>query len=84
MPLFVLMLAGMFLGTAWAEDPVYFADPKLKQAVESLQKAIRLSPSLGVAHFNLGVALQQQGKPDAARKEFAIACKLGIQQGCDR
>ncbi len=32
---FAVMLSCAFLGTAWAEDPVYFADPKLKAAVEA-------------------------------------------------
>jgi hypothetical protein len=30
-----LMLSGLFGGMAWAEQPVYFADPKLKAAVET-------------------------------------------------
>jgi len=30
-----LALSGILLGTAWAEDPVFFADPKLKEAVEA-------------------------------------------------
>ncbi|MBN1507022.1 MAG: hypothetical protein JW955_09255 [Sedimentisphaerales bacterium] len=29
-----LILSAFFLGTAWAEDPVHFSDPKLKAAVE--------------------------------------------------
>jgi len=29
-----LMLSSVLLGTAWGEDPVYFADPRLKAAVE--------------------------------------------------
>ena len=29
-----LVLSSLLLGTAWAEEPVHFADPKLKAAVE--------------------------------------------------
>ena len=49
----VLTLSGVFLGTAWAEDPVHFADSALKAAVEKTLWISDPTPSDMLALTNL-------------------------------
>jgi hypothetical protein len=49
----VLTLFGVFLGTAWAEDPVHFVDPALKAAVEETLWISDPTPSNMLALTNL-------------------------------
>lgn len=44
--------------------------------IQAHKIAIKLAPSLAVAHFNFGCALQQTGDPISALDEFYVARKL--------
>ena len=46
------------------------------QAIESLQTAIKSDPDSGIAHFNLGVAFDQQGNLQRAQGEWQQAARL--------
>ncbi|HEX6974831.1 MAG TPA: redoxin domain-containing protein [Vicinamibacterales bacterium] len=46
------------------------ADKKVKDAEEDFRAAIALDSSLGVAHFNLGVALMRQSRDDEGAAEL--------------
>ena len=46
------------------------------EAVRILQKAVDASPDYAPAHFNLGVAFNQEGQKEPALDEFAAAIKL--------
>ena len=39
-------------------------------------EAVRLKPGYAEAHYNLALALQQEGKDEAARAEFAKAYEI--------
>jgi hypothetical protein len=57
---FVLTLSSVLLRTAWAEDPVYFADPKLKQAVGAALSVSDPTPSdmlalISLTAYNSGI-----------------------------
>ena len=45
-------------------------------AISQFRSAINSSPNYAPAHFQLGLALRQQGKPDEAQEEFRTAAKL--------
>jgi Flp pilus assembly protein TadD len=42
-------------------------------AIPELQHALRLAPALGVAHFNLAIALEKTGRLEEALKEYQLA-----------
>jgi tetratricopeptide (TPR) repeat protein len=46
------------------------------QAIATLQTAIKSDPDNGIAHFNLGVALDQQGNLQRAQSEWQEAARL--------
>lgn len=46
------------------------------QAIETLQTAIKSDPDNGIAHFNLGVAFDQQGNLQRAQGEWQQAARL--------
>ncbi|MGC9394376.1 MAG: tetratricopeptide repeat protein [Anaerolineae bacterium] len=48
-------------------------------ALAALEMAVRLSPTLGQAHYLHGLALQAAGKLDDAQKTFVRAADLGYQ-----
>jgi tetratricopeptide (TPR) repeat protein len=48
----------------------------IEQAAQAYQKAVEAAPSWVEARINLGTALYQLGKLDAAYEEFAAACEL--------
>jgi tetratricopeptide (TPR) repeat protein len=48
----------------------------LKGAISQFRAAINSSPNYAAAHFELGVALLQQGKPEEAQEEFRKAATL--------
>ena len=54
----------------------YSRTARLPAAEEMLRRAIGYDPNNKSAHYLLGQVLQQQGRTDEARKEFAIAEKL--------
>ena len=45
-------------------------------AISQFRSAISSSPNYAQAHFQLGMALRQQGKADEAQEEFRTAAKL--------
>jgi serine/threonine-protein kinase len=49
---------------------------QLPDAVRYLTAAVALRPDSAVAHYNLGFALQEQGKPDEAAAEYREAIRL--------
>jgi tetratricopeptide (TPR) repeat protein len=59
-----------FLGIAYTQTG------RLGLAVKSLQEAIEQDPNLAEAHLNLGFAYQKLRRPDAAKMEYAAACRL--------
>jgi Flp pilus assembly protein TadD len=59
-----------FLGIAYGHTN------RLRQAVESYRRAIKLDPALAEAHLNLGYALQRLGDPAGAQKAYEQACRL--------
>jgi tetratricopeptide (TPR) repeat protein len=54
----------------------YSRTARLPAAEDMLRRAIGYDPNNKSAHYLLGQVLQQQGRADEARKEFAIAEKL--------
>jgi Flp pilus assembly protein TadD len=46
---------------------------KLDEAVTAFRTAIRLEPNSALAHYGLGIALKEQGKPDEAIAAFREA-----------
>lgn len=45
------------------------------QAVDWFHRTLRLAPGLAAAHYNLGLALQEQGEPAAARQAYLAAIR---------
>lgn len=61
---------------AWAYNLWGFADLGAERpaaALRKLRRAVELNPSFPVARYNLGLAYQQLGQPDAALREYALA-----------
>jgi O-antigen ligase len=59
------------------------------RAVKAFREAIDRTPEAWVSHFYLGELLAQEGKPEAARREFETASELNprsaaVQQALDR
>jgi Flp pilus assembly protein TadD len=48
----------------------------IEGAISQFRVAINSSPNNGTAHFELGMALRQQGKSDEAQEEFQKAAAL--------
>ena len=48
----------------------------LDGAISQFRSAIHSEPNSSVAHYQLGLALQQSGKKDEAKKEFEKAAEL--------
>jgi Flp pilus assembly protein TadD len=48
----------------------------LDGAISQLESAIHAEPTYAAAHYQLGLALQQSGKKDEAKKEFEKAGQL--------
>jgi tetratricopeptide (TPR) repeat protein len=67
-----------------AEDPKsllglglgYLEHNRYDEAIEALVRAVRLDPSLTLAHYDLGVCYFALGQFDAARREFGAARRL--------
>jgi tetratricopeptide (TPR) repeat protein len=64
-----------------AKAMAYLADAEIQlnqmeQAVPLLQHAAKLSPALQLAHLDLGIVYAEDGKQDAALREFETAEKL--------
>jgi Flp pilus assembly protein TadD len=51
----------------------------LEGAISQFRAAINSSPDYAAAHFQLGLALRQQGKSEEAQKEFQKAVALDPQ-----
>ncbi len=49
----------------------------LIEAIDKLEQALKLSPDLTEAHYNLGVALSRLGKSEAAQKHFKVVVDSG-------
>jgi len=49
---------------------------RVDDAVESLQQALQLLPTYGLAHYNLGNLLASQGKLDEAKHHFQEALRI--------
>ena len=45
-------------------------------AISQFRSAINSEPNYAAAHYQLGLALQQSGKKDEAKKEFDKAAEL--------
>lgn len=48
----------------------------MRQALRSYHQALELSPDYAEAHLNLGFAYEQLHQQQAARREYAEACRL--------
>jgi len=59
------------LGLLLAENP-----EKLSEAIIELETAARLDPSQSRVQYNLGLALQQQGKPEEAERALKSAVEI--------
>ena len=64
-----------------AQSMLYIADSQVQmnqyaEAKPLLEKAIRIDPSLGLAHLDLGVVAANEGGNDEALREFLAAEKL--------
>ena len=59
-----------FLGIAFSQTG------RLRPAVVSYQKALRIDPNLAEAHLNLGFAYQRLNQPKQAAAEYQKACAL--------
>ncbi len=55
---------------------IYFKIGDLNQSEALIKQAIQLTPSRAVLHFHLGVILETQKKPDAARERYKEALRL--------
>jgi serine/threonine protein kinase/tetratricopeptide (TPR) repeat protein len=55
----------------------YEQPPESAEAEKAAREAIRLEPTLPVAHYHLGRALLQQGRYDEARNAFERGAELG-------
>jgi len=62
--------------TAIIEGNRRFAQRDLREASTKYEAAIKAQSSLGEAHYNLGLALHQQGRRSEARPHFMRARKL--------
>jgi hypothetical protein len=58
------------IGVAWLEQFDY------EKAAAQFHDALRLQPSLGLAHFNLALALFYDNSLDAAEREARLAARL--------
>jgi tetratricopeptide (TPR) repeat protein len=64
-----------------AQSMLYIADADIQmnqyaEAAPLLEKAIKLDPSLGLAHLDLGILAANDGRNDEALREFLAAEKL--------
>src|SRR4051794_10977456 len=59
------------LGIAYKRAPDY------GPAIVQFEKMVALVPGEPVSHYNLGTLYKLTGKPDAARREFEAAARLG-------
>jgi tetratricopeptide (TPR) repeat protein len=64
-----------------AQSMLYIADANIQMnqyadAGPLLEKAIKLDPSLGLAHLDLGILAASEGRNDEALRQFLIAEKL--------
>jgi tetratricopeptide (TPR) repeat protein len=64
-----------------AQSMLYIADANIQmnqyaEAAPLLEKAIKLDPSLGLAHLDLGILAANDGRNDEALREFLAAEKL--------
>ena len=64
-----------------AQALAYLADSNMKLnhpegAIPLLEKAIRIDPSIGLAHIDLGILYGDAGRPDDALRELKIAEKI--------
>lgn len=59
-----------------------FKQGNITPAKDSFRQAIKLKWDYPDAHYNLAVALQEEGKQDEANTEYATACALGISDAC--
>jgi len=68
---------------AWYHRGVFLRqERRLDEAVAALQRAVELTPAVAGAHLNLGLALQQLGKPAEAEPHLARFRQLSeIQTG---
>ncbi len=62
--------------TAIEEGNRLFALRNLREASKKYEAAIQAQSSLGEAHYNLGLALHQQGRYAESRPHFVKAAKL--------
>ena len=51
----------------------------LEGAITQFRSAIRSEPNYAAAHYQLGIALRQNGQPDQAGREFEKASELDPQ-----
>jgi TolB-like protein/DNA-binding winged helix-turn-helix (wHTH) protein/Tfp pilus assembly protein PilF len=67
-------LAGAYSMMAWRVDP----PSELLQAKQgdAARRAVELDPSLGLAHARLGQYYEEQGDPEASRRQYDLALKL--------
>ena len=49
-------------------------------AISHLEKAVKLKPQYGQAHYNLGLSYLSRNFIDKADKEFRIALNLGFEE----
>jgi Flp pilus assembly protein TadD len=59
-----------FLGIAYSRTN------RLKEAVASYRRALKLDPHLAETHLNLGFVYQRLKQVDQARNEYSEACRL--------
>ena len=50
---------------------------ELGEAIKHYRKALRINPAYAQAHYNLGVALRDGGKPTEANEHLCQALRLG-------
>ena len=83
----VAIIAGAWLATARIGDDaltrIYTAERLLdrqsyREALEEIDKSIRIDPSIGMAHFVRARTLAQFGDSEGARVELGLAIRLGL------
>jgi serine/threonine-protein kinase len=72
---------GFVLQAAATKDPARRDEALLAEAVDELRESVRLQPDHAEFHFNLGSALQDQGKLDEALTEYRAAARLNPKEG---
>jgi tetratricopeptide (TPR) repeat protein len=52
-----------------------------KEAIHVYRDGININPLIAALHYSLGVALEQDNQPEAAKNEFELARKIDPNAG---